>query len=1791
MSDEKPALFRLELNAAHKSRDDLPDWSGDSYALAGGAPAREAQALPLVELHEGDVVELELQDGSHILVAAADVETYLGPAPARGGQAHEPGLIRVGNSLRLAGTAQSRDGFGAWLLKALHVYRRGPAAVAAVTLAGGFQDKQLENRLGLYQIGLAQWQLTKLDSLPASDQPNLLFIHGTASSCAGSFAALWGGEGCQVDARENLTKWYAGRVFGFEHRSLTESPLANSLDLINALPAGTRLHVVSHSRGGMVGEILARANRSGADPFTEADIQRFTDQARASGRSGYELDARRLQELNALMKARNIQVERFVRVAATARGTTLASGRLDRWASVMLNLLGRGLKLIPAAAGAVPIYDAFKSFLLQVVKERTDARSLPGLEAMMPDSPLVALLNAPDVQVQYPLHVVAGDYAGDSLLGRLGDWLSESFYGGATDLVVNTPSMSGGAARRAGIFLKSVSGSDVTHFSYFRRKESALPLLEALEGKSDSFVLLDAPSREILARGGNRKLEKANAPIVLMLPGIMGSQLARDGDTIWFNPLRMIRGEIDRLKVGDTASAVGWLDMAYEAFAGELGKTYEVWPFPYDWRQSIAAAADAFAATLDLAIAAAKARRQPLRIVAHSMGGLVARLALSRNDRWQALREIPGSRMVQFGTPNQGSHSMACVLMGRDDFVRKIVTWADWKHDMKEFLNIVRDYPGVLELLPWTGDGADFYDPALWSQWAAEDKSNAAARARDAEAFEPAPGIRSGWPAPQQSPLNEARKVVEQLKAAKLDPDLTLYVAGRNPTPVALRFQNGALEIAWTDQGDGRVAWKTGIPEGLKCWFVDAAHGSLLSHKAAFPQYLELLNSGTCSLPAQRPIARDGRDAVYLPAPMLPAGLYPSADDIIALALGADGPRREVAAELPPVAIELVHGSLSAATAPVMVGSFANDGVRGSGAFLDKHLQGLLGRALAAGRYPQQVGDATVFRQTEPKARPAGAIVVGLGTVGMLRPGDLTKALTQGLLEYGRTVAESARTADAAGLELCSVAVGTGFAGLSTAVAVRCLAEALRQAQQCLAGAYGSSLTVRKLTLFEDEESRVIAAAQAFIALAAESRYRQCLRFDGRIRSAAGAYRRYGPDLQGSGGWDRVHIVRNPEGGLRFTLVTDRARNEVNEEPNQRQAVDGLIYSATQSTSDQPGLSRALFELMVPRDFKKSVADIAGLVMSVDAEAATYPWELMRDQAEPFDAPLAARIGLVRQLASSHGQNRVATVMGRRVFLVGDTQSGFAALPGAQQEAKALEQKFRAKGYDALCLQSADAQSVLVNLLDGQYRAIHLAAHGTVSEDAGGLTGVILGPKTVLTTAQVSKLPRVPEVVFLNCCHLGNMDRDAKPRWGKLAANLATEFIEMGCKAVVAAGWAVDDAAADSFAQEFWQTLLDGKDFGTAVRRARMHTFQRHPGSNTWGAYQAYGDPGYVLTTERGREESGDADPLPVYLLKDHALAELEKLHARIGPNAGSEKDYYLRRLQRIEAAIRARFFGAAEVRELLGAIWAKLGDRQRAIEHYRAALAQENAAVSLKALEQLANLEIRRGAEAGFRKQDPAAADKMMDLGRARLETLLHLGETVERLSLMASYWKHKEMSLGRASPEAAQCLHKMLACYRSASELSLAREGDRDYYPTLNYLDGLIVLAAQGERTGFDAVTPELETWLAGARQNAQRRYAEDRTFYHDYAQVDARRIELLWQVVRAGVALGRDSPELTGLLEEHRAVFRVLGGANEQDSAIKQLNWLIERMPDGGDPAAAVRTTLEHWREMIAAESASG
>ena len=108
----------------------------------------------------------------------------------------------------------------------------------------------------------------------------------------------------------------------------------------------------------------------------------------------------------------------------------------------------------------------------------------------------------------------------------------------------------------------------------------------------------------------------------------------------------------------------------------------------------------------------------------------------------------------------------------------------------------------------------------------------------------------------------------------------------------------------------------------------------------------------------------------------------------------------------------------------------------------------------------------------------------------------------------------------------------------------------------------------------------------------------------------------------------------------------------------------------------------------------------------------------------------------------------------------------------------------------------------------------------------------------------------VPELVFVNCCHLGARRRrqllNTYDR-AEFASGVAGALIEIGVRCVVAAGWAVDDDAARVFAEAFYGSLLRGNRFIDAVGEARKAAYRHSPNQNTWAAYQCYGDPDWVF--------------------------------------------------------------------------------------------------------------------------------------------------------------------------------------------------------------------------------------------------------------------------------------------------------------------------------------------------------
>jgi tetratricopeptide (TPR) repeat protein len=458
-----------------------------------------------------------------------------------------------------------------------------------------------------------------------------------------------------------------------------------------------------------------------------------------------------------------------------------------------------------------------------------------------------------------------------------------------------------------------------------------------------------------------------------------------------------------------------------------------------------------------------------------------------------------------------------------------------------------------------------------------------------------------------------------------------------------------------------------------------------------------------------------------------------------------------------------------------------------------------------------------------------------------------------------------------------------------------------------------------------------------------------------------------------------------------------------------------------------------------------------------------------------------------------------------------------------------------------------DAERTLIEFITGEYRIVHLAAHGRYDPDPMK-SGVIVSDRILITPAEVLQSPLVPEFVFLNCCYLGQMNAEQQPASPdpRLGASLAEGFIQAGVRAVIAAGWAVDDQAGLLFATEFYESFLNGAAFGDAVKAARDKTRRNFPKVNTWGAYQCYGNPEYQFRPAETRRRGVSA---PRIVARTEALQALRTMAGDATRVTFGRVKSLTRQFDALHKVLPASWLVHGELLYACGDICGELEQFDRAIKFYRDALHAVPAAVPLVAVEQLANLLARAAATRVI--ADPAAvAQALQDLDEASkwLDWIdQKLWTTKERWSLRGSLhkrWAACELS-GRR-----EHLQRASAAYREAAKLA-----DAEGYQWQNALALDFILAGH-DRTS--ELQQRADSHLETARQGAK---PGDRNFWNVIEYPDA----LLHQNLIHGKLANRDVlKEVTTCYEQARRV----GPTPRQWASVRDHIWFLAAM--AGDPA---------------------
>ncbi len=1660
-----------------------------------------------IEVDDEDLLELEFEDGLIRIVALDQLEDEFPKDKNRGD--HVPDDV-ISLPTYIEGDEGTSRGIIRNILKKLKVIRVDKKIVdlSAIALAKKIES-QLEPSPGLYHCQNPNKLGKEAKKIDASS-PILILLHGTASSTSGSFGGFYM-DHVPSSAWTELQERYGDNIYAFEHATLTKSPLQNAIDLLEYMPKNAVVHLISHSRGGLVGEVLCRNLSDKADAFSENDIAVFEELKRKD-------DVANLKKINSLLKARNIKVEKFVRVACPASGTILASQRLDLYLTVLLNLIG----MIPFLKGN-PIYGYVKSFLRAFVKKKEDINTFPGLEAMIPGSPLVRVLNNPNRKINSELFVVAGDVKAHGILRSLAVLVTDAFYRTQHDFVVNTLSMFGGAQRDK-TYYAFYSNKDVSHFKYFINEPSQANVAAALaqyEQKPIGFKplseLLNDEGEIIKVRGrlnyvAPGEKEEKEAPYVYVLPGIMGSKLKQDDDAIWVNLFRLASGGMERLDIdASDVEPYALMGSAYRALLRELDKKYNVVPFPYDWRQSITESAKRLADDLEKRMATNTA--QPFRIVAHSMGGLVVHTLFSNHpETWKKFSEREGSRAIFLGSPLRGSHVIPSLFV-RKHKLFKVLHSIDVTNNSSDLLKIIREYPGLLELLPMDAE-RDYNDKTVWTQIGKHE---------------------ANFVEPLKKDLENAKKLGELFKSRPIEGDNIIYIAGKDKyTPYKLEIVDNKTMLYGTSQGDSAVTWETGITEAFenKTWYMRATHGALCATKKYFPAIIDLLDTGNTRLLPKDPIVTRGDvEDVIMPEEypiVMPSRL--AVEDVI---MGVTPTLEEDAPEF-QISVEVCHGDLGNAEYPVAVGHHYNDPIVSAESVVDFYMKGRLSQNHDVGLYPGKIETSLVLLSDEAKFE--GAVVLGLGVYGELNEGKLVRSFRHAFIDYAMSTVkvntdcgkEEEETNKVLGIT--SLLIASDYSGLTIRNSIRALLRGIIEANKSLRNmSNGEAPQILNIEIIEIYKDRAINAMHELKKIINEPDFVDQINLKSSfIREVSGKRRRISAS-NSVNWWHRLKveavkkndeesissrllsIINNPDtdeeiaecskkllldyfanvpdsgqNPLKFVSLTDRARAEEEIKSTQRVLIDQLIEASVNTYRWDEETARTLFHLLIPNNFKDYATDNKNILLIVDGQSASYPWEILHFPSEKNYAPISTQIGLIRQLVTSEYARQINQTITDSVLIIGNPKTGskYANLPHAKEEALAVLNIFNDQSYQVVHAIEETGISTINKLFSHNYKVVHMAGHGIVHPTDPSKTGMVLDNKTFITATEIESLPQTPEFVFINCCYLGKTG-SSEVSYHKLAANVGTQFIQKGVKAVVAAGWAIDDAAALYFAENLYKYMFEGMPFGEAVKMARLATYLQYGNTNAWGAYQCYGDPYYrIVKSNKG----GWADR-PDYVDEDEVIVDLENLINRSEPASSRDRNNIQQKIEGLIERIPSRWMNNSEIVEKIGIVFYELDmypEAEKYLEKLRTLPYAEN---SLGSLGKLANIQTKLAVRQYYESDEKLSEESKLRIANAEeiIESILTLGKTHEKLSLKGGHNKRKSLTESRKT-SIVRDLKVAAASYEEAHKL--LNEIEPNYYTIINWLtlERILELYDSPQKEKLKLASQELKSLRGELKKKAQ-------------------------------------------------------------------------------------------------------
>ena len=335
----------------------------------------------------------------------------------------------------------------------------------------------------------------------------------------------------------------------------------------------------------------------------------------------------------------------------------------------------------------------------------------------------------------------------------------------------------------------------------------------------------------ILAQKALSTTVDPNAPLVYLLPGLLGSKLGRthgdQSELIWLDPAKVMNGQLMQLVSGKHSDihALGVMLPSCLKLALTLRCAgLPVKLYAYDWRCSLLQLGQQLAQDMLLN------PNRNIQIVGHSMGGLVARAALKH----QGMQKV--SRVVQLGTPNHGSFALVESLRACYPTVRKLGA-LDRRHSAEELTaSVFKSFDSFYEMLP---------NPKFTSSVNLYNQAH--------------------WPMDQLTPSIAQLKRGQQVMHGLVDVDqrFHLIIGDGQPTMTGVSLRNNEFVFECSDHGDGTVPVTLAQWDNVCSWYIQESHGLLPRNTIVCQAVVDLLTQNTTPVLSTNSFAKSTKTLEY----------------------------------------------------------------------------------------------------------------------------------------------------------------------------------------------------------------------------------------------------------------------------------------------------------------------------------------------------------------------------------------------------------------------------------------------------------------------------------------------------------------------------------------------------------------------------------------------------------------------------------------------------------------------------------------------------------------------------------------------------------------------------------------------------------------------------------------------------------------------------------------------------------------------------------------------------------------